>query len=148
MSLIRGATQLFTSSQHSTFSRFKIKIFPVVWYLDILAQEERAHVWGRGGCVWAEELAGGHRLFFTLLALPELQEWFEHMETVVNSTQAEQGSCCGIWNQRGWLEERKKVHLACSTMYKQLSFEYPYRNEKTLSMERFSVQSKYLLWVL
>lgn len=46
--------------------------------------------------MWAEELAGGHRLFFTLLALPELQEGFEHMETVVNGAQAEQGSCCGV----------------------------------------------------
>lgn len=44
----------------------------------------------------AEELAGGHRLFFTLLAFPELQERFEHVETVVNSTEAEQGSRCGV----------------------------------------------------
>lgn len=46
--------------------------------------------------MWAEELAGGHGLFFTLLALPELQEGFEHMEAVVNGAQAEQGSRCGV----------------------------------------------------
>jgi len=73
--------------------------------------------------VWAEELAGGRRLFFTLLALPELQERFEHVETVVNRTEAEQGRRCGVRNKRGRLEERKSVPLPCSTIYKQLSFE-------------------------
>lgn len=43
-------------------------------YLNILAKEERTHVRGRGSCVCAEELAGSHWLFFTLLALPKLQE--------------------------------------------------------------------------
>lgn len=66
--------------------------------------------------MWAEELAGSHRLLFTLLALPELQERLEHMETVVDGTQAEQGSRCGVGNQGGRLGARKgqtaavKVH--------------------------------------
>lgn len=51
-------------------------IFPLMGYLDILTQEEGTHIWWGGCCVWAEKLAGGHRLLFTLLALPELQECF------------------------------------------------------------------------
>lgn len=116
MSLREGATQYVQIPflvQKSLFSVLKIKTPAVVWYLDILAQEERAHVWWRGSCVWSEELACRHRLLFTLLALPELQERFEHVETVVNSPEAEQSSRCGIRNKRRWLQERKRVHLAC-----------------------------------
>lgn len=74
--------------------------------------------------MWAEELAGGRWLFFTLLALPKLQERFEYVETVVNRAEAQQGSRRGVRNKRGRLEERKSVHLPCSTIYKHLSFEY------------------------
>lgn len=49
----------------------------------------------------AEELTGGRRLLFTLLAFPELQERFEHMKTVVNGAQTEQSCCCCIGNQGG-----------------------------------------------
>lgn len=31
------------------------------------------------------------------------------MEAVIDGTQAKQGGCCGIGNQGGWLEEKKKV---------------------------------------
>lgn len=71
--------------------------------------------------MWAEQLAGGHRLFFTLLTLPELQQGLEHMEAVVNGTQAEQGRCCGIGNQRGRLEDRERnrvQHIQNATVSK------------------------------
>lgn len=109
MSLMAGATQTFhINSPYAKCFTDKDVFFYVMPYLDILPQEKRAHVWRRRGGVWAEELASGHRLFFPLLALPELQERLEHMETVVNGTQAEQGSRCGIGNQRGRLEDRKR----------------------------------------
>lgn len=76
-------------------------------HLHVLAQEEGAHVRGRGGGVRLQQLAGGHRLLIILLALPVLQQGLEHMQTVINSTRAQQGSCCGTGDQRGSLEQRE-----------------------------------------
>lgn len=91
-----------------TLKRDEVRSFSQVDYLDVLTQEEGAHIRRRWGRVWAEQLAGGYRLFFTLLALPELQQRFQNMETVLNSSQAEQGRRCCVWNQWGWLEDKKK----------------------------------------
>lgn len=76
-------------------------------HLHVLAEEKGAHVRGRGGGVRLQELAAGHRLLIVLLALPVLQQGLEHVQTVINSTRAQQGSCCGTGDQRGSLEHRE-----------------------------------------
>lgn len=76
-------------------------------HLHILAKEEGAHVRGRGSGVRLQELAGGHRLLVVLLALPVLQQGLEHVQTVINSTRAQQGSRCGTGDQGGSLEQRE-----------------------------------------
>lgn len=76
-------------------------------HLHILAEEEGAHVRGRGSGVRLQELAGGHRLLVVLLALPVLQQGLEHVQTVINSTRAQQGSRCGTGDQGGSLEQRE-----------------------------------------
>lgn len=73
--------------------------FAVESHLDVLAQEEGAHVGGRGGGVGLQELAGSLGLLLALLALPELQQGLEHVQTVVDGAQAEQGGGGGIGDQ-------------------------------------------------
>lgn len=76
-------------------------------HLHVLAEEKGAHVRGRGSGVRLQELAGGHRLLVVLLALPVLQKGLEHVQTVINSTRAQQGSCRGAGDQGGSLEQRE-----------------------------------------
>ena len=79
--------------------------FGVSSYLDVLPQEEGAHVRRRGGGVRFEELGGCHRLLLFLLALPELQQRLEDVETVVYRPLTEQGCGRGVGDQRGRLEK-------------------------------------------
>ena len=57
--------------------------------------------------MWSEQLAGRHRLLLPLLALPEVQQRLEHVQTVVDGPQAEQGRCRGVGDQRGRLQGPK-----------------------------------------
>lgn len=55
-----------------------------------------------------QQLAAGHQLLLALLALPELQEGFEDVETVVDGAQAQQGGGGGVGDERGRLEDRER----------------------------------------
>lgn len=77
-------------------------------YLDILAQEEGAHVWGWGRSVGFKELTGGRWLLLTLLGLPELQQGFEHMQAVVYRSHAEQSGSCCVGDERRRLARKQK----------------------------------------
>lgn len=46
-----------------------------------------------------QQLAGGHGLVVVLLALPVLQQGFEHVQAVVHSAGAQQGCCCGTGDE-------------------------------------------------
>lgn len=51
-----------------------------------------------------QELAGGYWLLLALLALPKLQQRLEHMQTVVDGTEAEQSSGRSVGDERRRLE--------------------------------------------
>lgn len=53
-----------------------------------------------------QELAGGYRLLIILLAFPVLQQRLQHMQTVVNSTRAQQRSSSGTGDEGGRLKRR------------------------------------------
>lgn len=82
-------------------------------HLHVLAEEERAHV-RRGRCgVWFQQLAGGHGLLVALLALPVLQQGLEHVQAVVHSPGAQQGSGRGARDEgRRLRRSREKVRMA------------------------------------
>lgn len=76
-------------------------------HLHILAEEERAHVrWG-GSSMWFQQLACSHRLLIILLALPILQQGFEHVQAVVHSPRAQQGCRGGTGDEGGRLGGRR-----------------------------------------
>lgn len=54
-----------------------------------------------------QELAGGYRLLVILLAFPVLQQRLQHMQTVVNSTRAQQRSSSGTRDEGGRLKQRR-----------------------------------------
>lgn len=68
-------------------------------HLHILAEEERAHVRWRGSSMWFQQLAGSHGLLIILLALPILQQGFEHVQAVIHSPRAQQGCCSGTGDE-------------------------------------------------
>lgn len=53
-----------------------------------------------------QELAGGNRLLIVLLAFPVLQQRLQHVQTVVNSTRAQQCSCSGTGDEGRRLKGR------------------------------------------
>lgn len=53
-----------------------------------------------------QELAGGYRLLIILLALPVLQQRLQHVQTVVDSTGAQQRSSGGTGDEGGRLQRR------------------------------------------
>lgn len=75
-------------------------------HLHVLTEEKRAHVRGRRSRVRFQELAGGYRLLVVLLAFPVLQQRLQHVQTVVDSTRAQQGSSSGTGDEGGGLKPR------------------------------------------
>lgn len=51
--------------------------------------------------MWFQQLAGSHGLLIILLALPILQQGFEHVQAVVHSPRAQQGCCGGTGDEGG-----------------------------------------------
>lgn len=56
--------------------------------------------------MWFQQLAGGHRLLLTLLALPVFQQRLEHMEAIVHGPGAQQGCCRGTGDEGRRLREK------------------------------------------
>lgn len=54
--------------------------------------------------MWFQQLAGGHELLIILLALPVLQQGFEHVQAVVHGPRAQQGRCSGTGDEGRRLE--------------------------------------------
>ena len=63
--------------------------------------------------MWFQQLAGGHGLLVTLLALPVLQQGLEHVQAVVHSPGAQQGGGRGARDEGRRLQRsREKVRTA------------------------------------
>lgn len=70
-------------------------------HLHILAEEERAHVGWGGSSMWFQQLARSHGLLIILLALPILQQGFEHVQAVIHSPRTQQGCRGGTGDEGG-----------------------------------------------
>lgn len=55
--------------------------------------------------MWFQQLAGSHGLLVVLLALPVLQQGFEHVQAVVHSAGAQKSRCCGAGDEGRRLRE-------------------------------------------